>query len=188
MAVSRRLRFEILRRDGYACRYCGSKAPDVVLTVDHVIPVTLGGGDEPNNLVTACQPCNAGKSSVPADASVVEDVDAAALLWARAIDKVAETRRMEHEGRLIILADFDAIWHAWQDSDGNEIPRDADWETTIERFTMHGISMPEMEAYVREAMTFRYARDTWRLFCSKVWRDIGERQEAARRLIEDGGV
>lgn len=75
MAVSRRLRFEILRRDGHTCRYCGAKAPEAALTVDHVIPVALGGGDEPNNLVAACSDCNSGKSSVPADAAVVEDVD-----------------------------------------------------------------------------------------------------------------
>ena len=32
MAVSKRLRFEILRRDNHACRYCGQMAPDVKLT------------------------------------------------------------------------------------------------------------------------------------------------------------
>lgn len=33
MAVSKRLRYEILRRDDHACRYCGDRAPDVKLTV-----------------------------------------------------------------------------------------------------------------------------------------------------------
>ena len=42
MSVSRRLRFEILRRDNYTCCYCGAKSPDVTLAVDHVLPVTLG--------------------------------------------------------------------------------------------------------------------------------------------------
>jgi 5-methylcytosine-specific restriction endonuclease McrA len=32
--IPRRLRFEILRRDGHTCRYCGAQAPDVPLTVD----------------------------------------------------------------------------------------------------------------------------------------------------------
>lgn len=36
MAVSKRTRFEVLRRDGHICQYCGEKAPDVTLHVDHV--------------------------------------------------------------------------------------------------------------------------------------------------------
>ncbi|MGW6578921.1 HNH endonuclease [Streptomyces globisporus] len=63
MAVSKRLRYEILRRDKHACRYCGATAPDVPLRVDHVIPVALGGSDAPENLVAACEPCNSGKTS-----------------------------------------------------------------------------------------------------------------------------
>lgn len=58
MAVSKRLRYEILRRDNHTCRYCGATAPDVKLTVDHVVPVALGGSDVPTNLVAACDACN----------------------------------------------------------------------------------------------------------------------------------
>lgn len=63
MAVSKRLRYEILRRDSHTCRYCGASAPDVPLRVDHVTPVALGGTDTPANLVTSCEPCNSGKTS-----------------------------------------------------------------------------------------------------------------------------
>lgn len=34
MAVSKRTRYEVLRRDNHACRYCGASAPEVKLTVD----------------------------------------------------------------------------------------------------------------------------------------------------------
>lgn len=60
--VPRRTRFAVLERDGFACQYCGAKAPDVVLHVDHVIPVSAGGKDHMDNLVTACEDCNIGKS------------------------------------------------------------------------------------------------------------------------------
>lgn len=63
MAVSKRLRYEILRRDSHTCRYCGASAPDAPLRVDHVTPVALGGTDHPSNLATSCEPCNSGKSS-----------------------------------------------------------------------------------------------------------------------------
>ncbi|MFB7707963.1 HNH endonuclease [Streptomyces sp. NPDC056105] len=75
MAVSKRLRYEILRRDNHACRYCGATAPDVKLNVDHVIPQALGGTDKPDNLVTSCADCNAGKTSSMPNAMPVADVD-----------------------------------------------------------------------------------------------------------------
>lgn len=55
MAVNKRLRFEVLRRDGYACHYCHCK--DIPLTVDHVVPQALGGRDEAENLVACCMEC-----------------------------------------------------------------------------------------------------------------------------------
>lgn len=54
-------RFEILERDKFTCRYCGKKAPDVVLEVDHIIPVSKGGTNAKTNLITSCRKCNQGK-------------------------------------------------------------------------------------------------------------------------------
>lgn len=54
-------RFEVLRRDGFQCAYCGAKASESQLHVDHVVPVIEGGSDELSNLVTACIDCNLGK-------------------------------------------------------------------------------------------------------------------------------
>lgn len=66
-SMSKRLRFEIFKRDGYRCRYCGSTPAVSILRVDHVVPVVGGGSDDPENLVTSCEPCNAGKGPVPLD-------------------------------------------------------------------------------------------------------------------------
>lgn len=66
MAVkSKRLRFEILKRDGFMCRYCGAEPESAVLHVDHVIPESKGGTDDPDNLVAACRDCNLGKAASP---------------------------------------------------------------------------------------------------------------------------
>ena len=59
---SARLRFLVLERDGFACHYCGRKAPDVELHVDHVVSIARGGTNDPDNLVTACRDCNLGKA------------------------------------------------------------------------------------------------------------------------------
>ena len=60
------LRFHVLKRDGFRCRYCGG-TPDngYLLHVDHVIPVSRGGKTIEENLATACMLCNNGKSDTP---------------------------------------------------------------------------------------------------------------------------
>lgn len=62
MSVSKRTRFEVFKRDSFTCQYCGAKAPDVLLHVDHIEPRAKGGTDDILNLVTACAGCNGGKS------------------------------------------------------------------------------------------------------------------------------
>lgn len=62
--VSKKLRFEVFKRDGFACQYCGASPPDVELELDHIIPVAEGGLNIEANLITACFECNRGKSSV----------------------------------------------------------------------------------------------------------------------------
>lgn len=73
--LSKRLRFEVLRRDNSTCRYCGRTPPDVVLEIDHLIPVAKGGGDEILNLVAACEDCNAGKSARMLDDDSISRVE-----------------------------------------------------------------------------------------------------------------
>lgn len=62
MSITPSLRFRVFTRDNFACVYCGRKAPDVQLAVDHLVPRAAGGTDHSSNLVTACFECNAGKS------------------------------------------------------------------------------------------------------------------------------
>jgi 5-methylcytosine-specific restriction endonuclease McrA len=57
--LSTRTRFEVMERDGFACRYCGAR--DVTLHIDHARSKADGGGDDITNLVTACADCNLGK-------------------------------------------------------------------------------------------------------------------------------
>ena len=67
------IRFEVFKRDSFTCQYCGQKAPDVILEVDHIIPVKEGGTDDIMNLVTSCRECNSGKScKLLSDETVIE--------------------------------------------------------------------------------------------------------------------
>ena len=63
------VRFAVLQRDGFACRYCGSRPPYQELQVDHVVSVSSGGRLlELDNLITACARCNNGKGSQSVEA------------------------------------------------------------------------------------------------------------------------
>ena len=70
-ALPARLRFMVLRRDNYTCRYCGRKAPNVELHVDHVDhvePWSKVREHKIDNLVASCRDCNLGKGVLSASA------------------------------------------------------------------------------------------------------------------------
>ena len=60
-AIRKKDRFEVFKRDKFKCQYCGKSAPEVILEIDHIIPVASGGDNNIMNLITACKDCNAGK-------------------------------------------------------------------------------------------------------------------------------
>lgn len=64
-------RTAILKRDEYACQYCGKKLTLKDATVDHVIPRSKGGKTIWSNVVTACAGCNRKKGDrTPAQAGM----------------------------------------------------------------------------------------------------------------------
>lgn len=62
--LGKKIRFEVFKRDRFTCQYCGRKAPDVILEVDHINPVCKGGKNSMTNLVTSCRDCNRGKGKI----------------------------------------------------------------------------------------------------------------------------
>lgn len=104
MAVSKRLRYEVLRRDNHACRYCGAAAPAVKLNVDHVIPQSLGGSDKPDNLVTSCADCNGGKTSSMPNAMPVADVEQ------ETFRRAAELKQADEERHRLISLHLYMVW------------------------------------------------------------------------------
>ena len=58
-----KLRYDVIKRDGFKCKKCGISAKDgAKLHVDHIIPVSKGGKTTISNLQTLCDRCNLGKS------------------------------------------------------------------------------------------------------------------------------
>ncbi len=66
---SLRLKFLVMRRDGFKCKYCGrspATRPATILHVDHIVAWSLGGATVAENLQTLCDRCNLGKGSLHA--------------------------------------------------------------------------------------------------------------------------
>ena len=184
MSVSKRLRYEVFRRDNFTCRYCGAKAPDAQLRPDHVVPVALGGSDDPSNLVTACQDCNGGKTSTTPDAPVVADVSADALRWSRAMAEAADRMRAEFAQRQDIYAQFEEWWSGWTYGFYKKpIPRPDDWRNSIDGFLAAGLPMDVLKWCVDKAGASKATPEsTWRYMCGIAWKKITELQEAAQAI------
>ncbi len=183
--MNARLRYEILRRDGYRCRYCGKTADDgAKLHIDHVIPTALGGLDEPGNLVAACADCNNGKASTNADDPIVADVQDDALRWAEAIKTAALDQTIEKDLELFVIEEFDASWSRWKV--GSEIVwRAPGWKESIRSFHRAGLELRMMIELADEAMGKDHisAYNTWRYFCGMCWRTLEDRQRRATEIL-----
>jgi 5-methylcytosine-specific restriction endonuclease McrA len=55
-------KYTIKLRDDFTCQYCGQRFEAADLTIDHVVPVCLGGPTAWTNCVAACTPCNQTKA------------------------------------------------------------------------------------------------------------------------------
>lgn len=143
--VSKRTRYEVLNRDGFACQYCGGKAPDVKLAIDHVIPVALGGDNKPSNLVTACVDCNAGKGASNPDSDLVQRLSAEAATYAleMANKYAAISQRLADEEAMLHL--FDVTW-------GDQAPVPHDYRQSVRRFHRMGVPPSLVEYAIETAM------------------------------------
>lgn len=187
MAVSKRLRYEILRRDSHTCRYCGASAPDVPLRVDHVTAVALGGADTPDNLVTSCEPCNSGKSSMPADAALVSNVADSALHWAAAIKQAAEELRAQTEPKRAYRDTFQQAWNEWTwEHNGKREPHEMEdgWKSSIDNFREAGLPVEAWPDIIEKAMTNKMvkAENLFRYSCGIGWRMVRELQDRAKEI------
>jgi hypothetical protein len=150
------------------------------LRVDHVVPKAIGGSDDPTNLVAACESCNGGKSSLPPDATVVDDVRQDAIRWARAMEIAGELqvkqirRRDNYRG---------AFQDAWAAEGGGRLP--SNWTESLDTFNKYGLAMESMIEAVEIAISKRHvpADGLWKYFCGVCWRMLEQQREMAEQIV-----
>lgn len=173
--LSKKTRFEVFKRDGFSCQYCGDHPPKVILHVDHIVAVAEGGGNDMDNLITACQSCNAGKAANP-----LSDVPQSLK------DKAAEVAEREEQVR-----GYHAVMQVKRDRledeswDIAEILQTGaaedgfrkDWRLSIKQF-LEKIGYHEViEAAEIAASRKNEGGTRFRYFCGICWRKVGEAQQ-----------
>jgi hypothetical protein len=103
-SLTKKIRFEVFKRDSFTCQYCGRTAPSVLLEVDHIKPVSKDGTNDITNLITSCFDCNHGKS----DRELSDD--AVVAKRKKQLDELQERREqiemmMDWQGGLDVLRD-----------------------------------------------------------------------------------
>lgn len=61
--LTKSIRHEVFKRDGYKCCECSKTKNESSLEIDHILPISRGGSDELDNLQTLCSACNRSKSN-----------------------------------------------------------------------------------------------------------------------------
>jgi len=125
-SISKRLRFEVFKRDDFTCQYCGAQPPKVVLEVDHMHPVAEGGTGDAENLITSCDKCNRGKGKkLLGDRIVRPDAD---LMWLKTQQETAELKRYQKakaKREKVIAAIIEQLQTHWMDVAG------LDWAPSV---------------------------------------------------------
>jgi len=154
MAVTKRIRFEIFRRDKHTCQYCGAKAPEVKIEIDHIIPASLGGDDKPGNLVTACHDCNSGKTSISPDSPLVEGLSDRAAAYALGMQDKMTRLRADFENADEFIEKFDEEWGRWNIVGEAErsVPLPPDYQLSLFRWSQMGIPFRGVEMAIPKAM------------------------------------
>lgn len=168
--LSARKRFEVFKRDGFACQYCGAHPPQALLHVDHIVAVAAGGGNEADNLVTACSTCNLGKG-----AKALSDVPKS--LHERAAEVAERERQLAgfHEvmqGRRDRIEDESwSIAQALRPKAERGFPRD--WKRSIVTFLGRLPYHEVLDAMEIAASKYRYSETrAFLYFCGICWRKI----------------
>lgn len=172
-AISKKRRFDVFKRDGFVCQYCGAHPPAVILHVDHIVPVKEGGGNEETNLVTACDTCNLGKSANSLDLVPMSLSDRAAQVQEREAQIQGYSKVMQAQRDRIYLDTWDVA-----DIFADRFSLDSirkDWFQSMRGFVEKlGVHECIVSMQIATAKIELRADPCFRYFCGVCWKKIRE--------------
>ncbi|CAG2132336.1 HNH endonuclease [Cupriavidus numazuensis] len=173
--ISKKTRFEVFKRDGFTCQYCGAHPPEATLQVDHIHPVAEGGSDDMDNLVTACEPCNNGKrarllTSVPQSLQEKADLIAEREEQLRGYHDVIEGKRRRLDSEAARVAEVYERFDAGYTLSPSSL---VSVRQFIEKLGVHEVIDAMEIAGIRK--TFKTGQ-IFRYFCGVCWNKIRDQK------------
>jgi len=172
MSISQKLRFEVFKRDGFICQYCGNHPPEIILECDHIHPVSKGGNNDINNLITSCFDCNRGKinnelsnipNSLEVNKNIILEKESQYLEYQKAIKKVE--KRIKRE-----IKDIENLYNeTFPESKFTKRFKEVSIKMFIERLEFHEVyyAMAKATSYLNED-----PENCLSYFCGICWNKI----------------
>jgi hypothetical protein len=170
VALSKKQRFDVFKRDAFICQYCGRSPPTVVLEVDHVTAVSKGGTDDSHNLLTSCFDCNRGKAAgslaaTPLNTKEKADLLAERMEQAKAYDRLlAKHRRQQDTAIANVVAIFEKAFP------GSTLKDTA--RGSIRRFLERLPFIEVMDSMEKACSKISEREHAFRYFCGICWKKI----------------
>lgn len=177
MAISKKQRFEIFKRDGFVCQYCGRKPPQIILEIDHVIPRKKSGRDIPENLITACFDCNRGKGARDLKVAPRSIIERTEVLKEKEL-QLREFYKYQEKIKQRIEADVDYIDERWHVISGEEKRYCFNEHGRMQvKNLLRFFNKYEIEEAMEIAWTKRYLKDRFAYMCGVLWTQKRQREE-----------
>lgn len=157
--LSKKIRFEVFKRDSFRCQYCGRSAPDVILEVDHIIPVAEGGENDILNLITSCRDCNRGKGKRPLTESEIIAKQKAEL---DALNERREQMEMVIQWR-----------HELQQIDSEQVESISDYIASVTGYELNALGKRDIFNYIKR-FGFSETYEAAEISVSRYFKDDGK--------------
>ena len=175
MTISKKIRFEVFKRDGFKCAYCGRTPPEVMLEIDHIDPKSKQGKDDINNLITACFDCNRGKRNILLDKIPSQMSENLEILKLKEL-QLSEYRKYIKKIEKRINNDINEIEEMFKANFPNKKFTEQFKDATLKNFLNNFLTLEELIDAMHIACSFKNKEgeeeDCIRYFCGVCWRKV----------------
>lgn len=170
-SISKKLRFEVFKRDIFKCQYCGSVPPNVVLEIDHLTPVIEGGKNNIDNLITACFDCNRGKGKHLLTSLPNSTQEKAEVLKEKII-QYKEYQKLTNQLDMLMNIELNAINEIYNESFDEFYLKDKFLQTSVKRFIKELGFEVVKDAMYRACSRVHHSSKVINYFCAICWNKI----------------
>jgi hypothetical protein len=174
MSISKKLRFDVFKRDGFQCRYCGKQPPEIILEVDHIIPRNKNGGDEIENLLTSCFDCNRGKGKEELRI-LPESCDGRAERILEQEEQIKALYREQTKQRKRIEKDIDLIDKKYSALENEEYFLSEKGRLNVKQL-LRNFTRSEIEEALEIAFQHPHVKDQFSYACGILWTQKRQRE------------